>query len=78
MPVIFRIGPFKICIYSDDHPPAHVHCKASDCEVLIELKTGKVRKNFGVHSSDLKKLQKFIKENSDVFMTEWEHYHGKD
>ena len=66
MPTIFELGAFRIIIRTKDHIPAHVHCKSSDGEVLIAIKTREVIRNHGVHTSDVKRLKEFISENEDV------------
>lgn len=78
MPVIFRIGPFRIVIFVNDHEPPHVHCIGKGESAVIEIKSGQIKSNNGVHPKDLKKLIDFIIEQSDVLLIEWRHYHGKE
>lgn len=75
MPTIFTIGPYKIIINIKDHGPAHVHCIGPGIYVLIEIETQKIIRNKDVSAKDIKRLQVFIKENQDVLMHEWRHYH---
>ena len=78
MPVVFRVGPFRIIIFVNDHAPPHVHCVGKGEEAVIEIESGAVRSNQGVHSKDLKRLVNFVKEQSDVLLIEWRHHHGKE
>jgi hypothetical protein len=78
MPIIFRIGPFRIVIFVNDHEPPHVHCIGKGERAVIEIKSGLIRSNKGVHDKDLKKLTGFIKEQSDVLLTEWRYFHGEE
>jgi hypothetical protein len=78
MPVIFYLNAFMILIRTRDHNPPHVHCKAGDIEALILIETQEVIRNHGVRPKDLKRLQAFVKHNSDVLLNEWRHYHEED
>lgn len=78
MPVILRIGPFKIIINIKDHWPAHVHCVGPGVTIIIEIMSQRVIRNKGVSPKDTKRLQLYIEENKDVLMNEWRHYHEED
>ncbi|MGE0631426.1 MAG: DUF4160 domain-containing protein [Pseudobdellovibrionaceae bacterium] len=78
MPTIFIIGPFRIVINTADHRPAHVHCIGPGVVVIIEIGIQRVIRNNGVPSKDVKRLKEFIKENKEVLMTEWRHYHEEE
>lgn len=78
MPTIFAIGPFKIIINTADHRPAHVHCVGPGVSIVVEIVGQRIIKNKGVSPKDLRRLTEFIKENEEVLMNEWRHYHEKE
>ena len=43
MPTVLRVGGFSFRFYSDDHEPAHVHCKNGDGIVIVEGASGVMR-----------------------------------
>ena len=77
MPTIVTYGSFKISIIPGDHKPAHVHCVGPDVWVKIEIRTGKVIRNKGVGSQDVRKLQDEIEKYKDVLLKEWRRYCGE-
>lgn len=78
MPTIFVIGPFKIIINTADHRPAHVHCVGPGVVVIVEIVGQRVTKNKGVSQKDIRRLKEFIKDNEDVLINEWRHYHEEE
>jgi Domain of unknown function (DUF4160) len=43
MPTVFRQEGFDFMIYTDDHPPAHVHVFKAEGEVIINLGDNETR-----------------------------------
>ena len=43
MPTVLRIGGLRVVIYSNDHPPAHVHVLGPGWLVVINLIGPQVR-----------------------------------
>lgn len=78
MPVVIRIGRFKIVIYPKDHAPAHVHVLAENAEAKFELKSGKCIAAIGYASHTLNELERLVKENSDLLMEAWKTYEGEE
>ncbi len=46
--------------------------------VIIEIAGQELIRNKGVSQKDIKRLKEFIRENEDVLMNEWRHYHEEE
>ncbi|HEY0395749.1 MAG TPA: DUF4160 domain-containing protein [Candidatus Elarobacter sp.] len=81
MPAVLRIRGMRFYIYvGDEHEPAHVHVKWSECEVIVILDEsngrGRVREIVGpVHGSDLARIHIVVAEYFDTLMATWSAYH---
>lgn len=42
MPEIDRISGIRICVFSNDHPPPHLHAFYGEYEALIDIREGSV------------------------------------
>ena len=72
MPVIARYKGWAIVIWFGDHAPAHVHIIKDEIVVRVAIENAEVLSIKGkVTSSEIKHLQKFITENKDDLIEEW-------
>lgn len=67
MPTVAIISGVKICVYSNDHVPPHIHAFYGEFEALIDIRAlseikGKLPKN------KLKIAIKFIKESQNELL----------
>jgi hypothetical protein len=74
-------GGVKLYVYSNDHPPPHVHIKLSshpDDKIRINLETGEYMDDAprGLARKRLKGIQTAVRENHDVLASWWEKHHG--
>lgn len=53
MPVVSEFEGIEICIYFDDHLPAHFHAKCADQEALVDIENSCVLKG-AIPSNKLK------------------------
>jgi hypothetical protein len=79
MPTVLREGPYRIMIYSHDHPPAHVHVVRDGRAVKIEL-TPDVQIVY-YHPklrSEIGKIKEVVTENLELLMEKWNELHGDE
>lgn len=72
MPVIIRYKNVKICIFPDDHSPAHVI--APDCEAKFTLKPVDCYFCRGFKEKFIKEMKKYLEQRVDILMEAWNEY----
>ncbi|HEX4242172.1 MAG TPA: DUF4160 domain-containing protein [Steroidobacteraceae bacterium] len=79
MPTILRIAGARVIIYPNDHWPEHVHIKAAEREVVIELNCPDgpvaVRENYGFSGLQLGRLKEQLAEVLMELCAAWEEIH---
>lgn len=71
MPTIL-MGEFKMRFYSNDHPPAHVHCINGDGIAVVDIVTGFVRRRMGsIGDRDVARAVQLVQENRDSLLRKW-------
>ena len=63
MPTLFRVGPFRIVVYFNDHPPPHVHAIGEGHATFTLGRASRdvaLEKNHGIVKSDLRRIAKEI------------------
>lgn len=74
-------GGVKLYVYSNDHPPPHVHIQLKShpgAKLRINLETGEFMDDAprGVDTKKLKGFQSAILENHEILAAWWQDYHG--
>jgi hypothetical protein len=79
MPTILRIDGLRVCIYPNDHRPAHVHVIGHH-EAVFNLNCPygpiELRENYGFKQRDLTRISKRLLSNIALSCEEWNKYHG--
>jgi len=76
MPTLFWVGPYRVTVYVNDHPPAHVHAIGSGGSAKFEL--GAVPDDvtltevFEIPTSNLKRIAATIIERHQECLEHWE------
>lgn len=80
MPTVLVVFGFRFVIYLNDHKPPHVHVKKAGCELVVELKTGKVIKNKGnlFKSSEIPGVVALVKKYEEILDARWREIHEKE
>ena len=80
MPTVLREAGFDFRIYTDDHPPAHVHVLKAGEEAVIDLGSEimrpRVRDNFGMNRKNLRSAFLIVNERQKFLLQEWRRLHG--
>lgn len=79
VPAILRKNGFRVQVFTDDHPPAHVHVAFGDSRMRFVLGEGHVKldKVKGrPKRSELRRAAKIVAECLESCWKAWEKYHG--
>lgn len=74
MPVILRYRNVKICIFPDDHGPAHVHVIAPECEAKFTLEPVSCYFCRGFKEKFIKEMTKYLEQRVDILLEAWNEY----
>jgi hypothetical protein len=80
MPTIFRLSGWRVCFYSNDHRPAHVHVMSGRRECVFDLNCidGPVtlNRNHGCSLSELNWIACQLNEELAKLCESWRSFHG--
>ena len=75
MPTIDNIGPYRFYFYSSDaNEPPHIHVKREKFTAKFWLHPIRLQKSKGFSGYDLRKIQKLIEQNKEIFKEKWNEY----
>ena len=80
MPTILTVFGLRVCIYLNDHRPAHVHVQGHGCEAVFDLHCPagppELRENYGYSHSELNKIAAALTKNRAQLCFSWRTLHG--
>jgi hypothetical protein len=76
MPTILRIDGWRIVVYPNDHPPAHVHVLGPGWVVVVNLLVPAVRDVIGCNESQALKVLRRVSEHRVALLGAWRNMHG--
>ena len=72
MPTVLRIGPYRFFFYSYDlGERMHIHVISGRNEAKFWLDDCTLARNQGLSDSDLRKVEKLVKDNRELFINGW-------
>lgn len=80
MPTLFRVGPYRVVVYFNDHDPAHVHAVGAGGHAKFEL--GKMPddvalvETFGISTPALRRIAAEIVDRHPECRTGWRKCRG--
>ena len=80
MPTLFRIGSYRVMVYTNDHSPAHVHAVGVGGHAKFEL--GRTPddvalvESFGISTAGLERIAAEIIARHRECRSVWRKYHG--
>ena len=82
MPTVLRLGNVRVVIYSNDHPPPHVHAiKADEARAKFNLNCpdGPVElvEQEGFKLADIRQIGTAIADNLAAICAKWSEIHGQ-
>lgn len=80
MPTILTFNGIRVCIYLNDHRPAHVHVMGNGNEAVFRLNCPggppDLRENYGFAGKDLNKIAVELIKQIRAACREWEKLHA--
>ncbi len=81
MPTLLRIDGFRVMMFPNDHPPAHVQVFGKDGEALIYLNCPSgppsLREKYRLSDAEGNRLLVDLRSHVPQLCTIWEEMHGK-
>lgn len=71
MPVVLRIGGFKLSFYAGDHDPPHVHATYGGESAIIAIESGMVRGIAGMKGPDIARARALVREHREILLAAW-------
>ena len=75
MPIVLRVDGFSFGIYSNDHPPAHVHACHSGGSVVVALESEWFRNVRGMNKADVNAAVRLVRAHRAQLLTSWKLLH---
>ena len=64
---------YRVYIYSNDHPPVHVHVLKGDSEAKVHLEPElSIKDNYGFKSQELRQILTIIDQHYDAIKQQWD------
>ena len=76
MPTVLRIDGFRVVIYPNDHPPAHVHIIGPGWVVVVNLLGPEVREAIGCSEPEAGRVLRLVTDHQAALTEAWRRYHG--
>lgn len=77
MPTVFEKDGYKFFFYSNEHRPIHVHVRHGDGEAVFDVEDViELRESQNMKMNELRKAQKFAKENRNLILEKWHEHIG--
>jgi hypothetical protein len=76
VPTILRIDGWRVVVYPNDHPPAHVHVIGPGWVVVVNLLGPEVRETIGCTEPDARRVLRLVSNHRAELMQAWKRYHG--
>jgi len=81
VPTVLRIDGFRMSIFSNDHPPPHVHVFGAGCEALFYLNCPSgpptLRANYGFSERELRRIRGALSPHVKELCIRWEEIYDK-
>ena len=74
-PVIVRSRGYRVIIFTNDHPPAHIHVRRAGKKARVRLEPVELLNDYGYSSREIKQILKLVQDNQTVLLTQWDRYH---
>ena len=76
MPTVLEEAGYKFIIFTNDHPPAHVHVKKAAGGAKVRLETVEIAEYKGLTPGQLRQIHRIVEENRDYLMQKWYEIHN--
>jgi len=76
MPVIDRVGPFRVLFYLHEIKRPHVHVQRDDIGAKVWLDPVGVARNEGMNARELNRVVMIVKTNREKYLEAWHDKFG--
>jgi hypothetical protein len=77
MSTVHREDGYRFVIWSNDHPPAHVHAIRGGGVAVIEIRSLAVRSVRGLRDAEVVKAVRIVEANRNMLLRKWRKIHGR-
>lgn len=77
MPTVLIVGSYRFHFYSNERgEPPHIHVDFDDNDAKFWLVPVSLARNKGIPVSELRKIERIIRENAELFIGRYHEFHG--
>jgi hypothetical protein len=77
-PTVVRQDGYQLIIFTNDHPPPHVHVRHSGRVARARLKPIEILHNSGYNARELSKIRAIVEEHQALLLEAWFELHGEE
>jgi hypothetical protein len=74
-PTIVYEGGYRIVIFPNDHPPAHVHIIKDDLDAKVQLDPIEFIEEPDFNPRQMKRILKLVREHQQELLDKWDEIH---
>lgn len=79
MPTILRVKGYRFIIFTNDHPPAHVHVQQAEGGAKITLQPLiEVVEHYQLNQRQLREILDIVEQNLDFLLEKWQEIQGNE
>lgn len=75
-PTVLREAGYQFIIFTNDHPPPHVHARRAGNAARVRLEPVELLHNRGFNTRERSKILAIVQEQRDVLLAAWDAIHG--
>ena len=76
MPTILRVKGYRFIVFTNDHPPPHVHVKQAEGGAKVSLDPIKVEEYWQLNRRQLREIKEIVEEQRDFIVEKWKEIQG--
>ena len=73
---MLRINGWRLVVYPNDHPPAHVHVIGPGWVAVVDLLGLELREATGCREADARRVLTEVGQHRMALLDAWRRYHG--
>lgn len=78
MPTVLRVKGYRFIIFTNDHPPAHVHVKQAEGGAKLDLDPVQIVEYFELNQRQLREILEIVEENRELLLEKWQELQGNE
>ncbi len=78
MPTVLRVKGYRFIIFTNDHPPPHIHVKQAEGGAKINLNPIEIVEHFDLNQRQLREIEEIVEENQSFLMEKWQEFQGDE